>query len=192
MISQIKEAFSTDSIDPQMNEEEAAKIRARVRRYMGLARHMATWSKDPSTKVGCVVVGRSPKKISLGYNGFPTGIADTEDRLSDKDVKYRLTQHAERNALDNAEFDVQGCTLVTTLHPCIECAKSIVSRGIRTVVTTPMPIREPWKQSAEFAAELFKEAGVEVVVVEEVRTVESAVRDRASSPTKSYFKEGGA
>lgn len=143
---------------------------AKDRRHMGLAFHVAGWSKDPSTKVGCVVVGTHARNIAFGYNGFPPGIADTEDRLSDREVKYRLTQHAERNALDNAVFDLTGGRLISTLFPCIECAKSIVSKGIRTVVTTSTSIPSgsfgAASQSAEWAAELFKEAGVEVVVLE--------------------------
>src|SRR5688572_8065873 len=106
------------------------------RRYMDLARHVAGWSKDPSTKVGAVAVGKSRHNhdIVVGYNGFPRGIADTEDRLNDRQTKYKLIQHAERNVLDNARFDLSGATLYVTLHPCSECAKSIVSRGIAKVV----------------------------------------------------------
>lgn len=195
-MSQIKDAFElgvdvAGGEDPEVLNGKA-KVRARVRRYMGLARYIAdNFSKDPSTKVACLVIGADPKKIAFGYNGFPQGIADSDDRLNDKEIKYRLIQHAERNALDNAEFDLRGGVIVSTLYPCVECAKSIISRGIRTVVTTPSPIREPWKQSSEWAAELFKEAGVEVVIVEEIKTA-SSVADGTGRNVSRYFKSGGA
>src|SRR5271169_4441773 len=109
-----------------------------VARWFALAEHVATWSKDPCTKVGAVIVGRSRRQVALGYNGFPEGIADTEERLHDKETKLRLTLHAERNALDNAAFNLRGATLICTMFPCLECAKSIVGKGIERVVA-PAP-----------------------------------------------------
>jgi dCMP deaminase len=132
-------------------------------RYIALAEHVAQWSKDPSTKVGAVVVGIHRRNIAMGYNGFPPRVADTEDRLNDREVKYRFMQHAERNALDNAEFNLDGGTLAVTLHPCVECAKSIVSRGIHVVVCPGMPFDERWVQQSRWAADIMREAGVTLV-----------------------------
>lgn len=133
-------------------------------RYMALALHVAQWSKDPSTQVGAVVVGKDRRKIALGYNGLPPGIRD-DGRLLDKTTKYALIQHAERAVLDNAQFDLTGGTLVVTMHPCNECAKSIVSKGITKVICPQPAFREPWLESAKWAIALFKEAGVELVYV---------------------------
>lgn len=137
-----------------------------LRRYANLATFIAQWSKDPSTKVGAVLVGANRKQIAFGYNGFPPGLADTEERLQDRETKYRYVQHAERNALDNATFDAQGATLVVTLFPCTECAKSIITKGIKRVVCPPMPRREPWLTQATWSRSMFEEAGVELVVME--------------------------
>ena len=63
-----------------------------------LAGHIAGWSKDPSTKVGCVVVGQDREIRSTGFNGFPRGISDDLDRLTDREQKYPLICHAEENA----------------------------------------------------------------------------------------------
>lgn len=131
-----------------------------LRRYADLARHVAQWSKDPSTKVGAVLVGENRKQIALGYNGFPPGIADTEERLRDRPTKYRYMQHAERNVLDNAAFDARGSTLVVTMHPCVECAKSIVARGVRAVLVCDSPVPERWAESAQWARKILEEAGV--------------------------------
>lgn len=135
------------------------------KKLFGLAQHVATWSKDPSTQVGAVVVPRRGRFMAFGYNGFPPGIEDTPERLKDRQTKYRLIQHAERNALDNATFDVEGGTLYVTLFPCDECAKSIISKGIRRVVTTAPPEREPWATAAAWALIMFKEAGVDVTFI---------------------------
>lgn len=134
-------------------------------RYMDLAHHVAQWSKDPSTRVGAVVVGIDRREIALAYNGFPPGIADTEERLADRPTKYRFTQHAERNALDNARFDLRGSTLAVTLHPCSECAKSIVSKGVRIVLCPPIAEGSRWWQEAEWGAQIMREAGVQIVHV---------------------------
>lgn len=132
-------------------------------RHLALARHVAQWSKDPSTKVGAVIVGGDRRHLAVGYNGFPPGIADRPDRLRDKETKYALTQHAERNVLDNAMFDVGGGALACTFHPCADCAKSIISRRIAKVICPPPADREPWRSSANLAAQLFSEAGIEVI-----------------------------
>jgi dCMP deaminase len=133
-------------------------------RLYDLASFVAQWSKDPSTKVGAVLVGKERREIALGYNGFPPGIADTPERLTDRTMKYKLVQHAERNVLDNARFDVRGGTLYVTFFPCSECAKSIVSRGITRVVTPapPSDCREPWATEIEWARLILTEAGVQL------------------------------
>ena len=121
---------------------------SRDQRYLKLASHVAEWSKDPSTKVGAVIVGGDRREIALGYNGFPPGIDDTPERLAHKETKYAMTQHAERNVLDNARFDLAGATLYVTMYPCNECAKSIVAKGIKRVVCPPPLDREPWRTSS--------------------------------------------
>ena len=71
-------------------------------RFLDLAAHIAGWSKDPSTKVGCVVVGEDREIRSTGFNGFPRGISDDNDRLTDREKKYPLICHAEENAIMHA------------------------------------------------------------------------------------------
>ena len=45
-------------------------------RYYDLAGEVATWSKDPSKKVGAIIVGNHGQVLSQGYNGFPRGMDD--------------------------------------------------------------------------------------------------------------------
>lgn len=134
------------------------------KRFLDLCEHVATWSKDPSTKLGSVIVDDKKRVISMGYNGFPRGVLDLNDRYSDRPTKYLFVAHAERNALDNAPMMVDNCTLYVTLLPCNECAKSIIQRGIKRVVTYH-PNRDDvfnWN----ITLTMFREAGVEVVFVE--------------------------
>lgn len=124
------------------------------------------WSKDPSTKVGAVAVGDQPNKVVWGFNGIPPGIADTDERLNDRDVKLSLTLHAEVNALANAPFDV--CTLYVTHHPCAACALHILAaRTVKRVVyRIDRAFQERWSDSIGAARKLFLEAGVTIEGVE--------------------------
>ena len=130
-------------------------------RFFQLAEHVAEWSKDPSTKVGAVLVGTTKNKVAFGYNGFPPGIADDE-RLEDRPTKYKLIVHAERNAIYNADFDPRGGTLYVTYPPCTECAKTIISVGIKRVVSTYIDGTKAWADDQLAAYEMMNEAGVEL------------------------------
>lgn len=106
---------------------------------MRMAQVIATMSKDPSTKVGAVLISPDRTRISVGYNGFPRQIPDVEawwnNRLNDKEFsKYELVRHAEMNAITQAKTDLAGWTLYVTHHPCMDCAKHIVAEGIARVV----------------------------------------------------------
>ena len=104
------------------------------RRYLDMAEHVAQWSKDPSRKVGSVIVNRYNRIVSVGYNGFPEGVLDIDERYTDRETKYLFVNHAERNALDNATVDLHGHSLYVTMFPCSECAKSIIQKGITRVI----------------------------------------------------------
>jgi len=133
------------------------------KRFLDLCEHVATWSKDPSTKLGSVIVDNKKRIVSVGYNGFPRGVNDRYDRYDDRPTKYLFVAHAERNALDNAPMMVDNCTMYVTLLPCNECAKSIIQKGITTVVTYP-PEREDvfnWN----ITLRMFDEAGVDVIYI---------------------------
>lgn len=138
------------------------------RRYLALAEHVATWSKDPSTKVGAILVGRNRHQIAMGYNGIPRGIADSEDRLKDRATKLRFTQHAERNVLDQVTFDTLGSTLIVTHFPCSECAKSIISKGIARVLyrSDNTSFNDRWLDELRWSREMMIEAGIELMELE--------------------------
>ena len=141
-------------------------------RYLGLAREVSTWSKDPSTKVGAVIIGNDGEVLSQGFNGFPRGISDNSARLKDRDKKYKLVVHAEMNAIYNAGLNgvsLKDSTLyVYGLPVCNECAKGIIQVGIKTVVAKrPKDYNKDWDESIKDAEALFKEAEVMYIVKEE-------------------------
>lgn len=131
------------------------------RRFLDLADHVAQWSKDPRTKVGAVIVDRKNRVVSIGYNGFPRGVDDSDRRYENRALKHKLVAHAERNALDNAPLMVEGCTMYVPLMPCNECAKSIVQKGVTKVVTY-YPDRSGEGFNWDITKMLFAESGIEL------------------------------
>jgi dCMP deaminase len=129
-------------------------------RYLDLAKYVSCWSKDPSTKVGAVIVDQYNSIVSLGFNGFPRGVFDSEERLDNRELKYKMVVHAEVNALAFAQRDVHGCTLYTTpFMPCSVCTGQIIQRGITRVVTY-LDNNPRWVESFKLSRIMFEEAGV--------------------------------
>lgn len=137
-------------------------------RFLELAKHVSAWSKDPSTQCGAVIADSCHKVISLGYNGFASGVVDSPERYADRSVKYQFIIHAEVNAILNASRSVAGSTLyVFPFAPCGDCAKVIVQSGI-TCIVAPSPgpdLLERWSKSLSCGYEMFSEAGVDLVLV---------------------------
>jgi len=135
-------------------------------KFIDLATLVGSWSHDPSTKVGCCIVNDANRILSVGYNGFPVGVLDTQERLNNRAEKYPRTVHAESNAIASAARNgislEGGILVVTALHPCAPCAGLIIQAGIRRVYA-PLPADdERWADSFEVAATMFTEAGVVV------------------------------
>ena len=135
-------------------------------RFIGLAQHISTWSKDPSTKVGCVVVGEDREIRSTGFNGFPRGINDDEERLMDREKKYPLICHAEENAIMHAArigVSLKDSTAYVTWPPCTRCARSLIQAGIREIVYPETgKIPERWIEDFTISDSMLNEAGVAV------------------------------
>ncbi len=107
--------------------------------FMGIAQLSGMRSKDPNTQVGCCIVSKDHKILSMGYNGLPAGCNDDDfpwDREGDAyESKYGYVTHSELNAILNYRGgSLEGTTLYVSLFPCNECAKAIIQAGIRTVV----------------------------------------------------------
>jgi dCMP deaminase len=131
-------------------------------RFLGLAKHISTWSKDPSTKTGAVIVDLDRRVKSVGYNGFAKGVNDTPERLNNRELKYKLVVHCERNAILFAD-SVKGCTLYTwPFCSCSVCASMVIQAGIKRCVAPPIPdsLKGRWGEDVLLTEQIFKEAGV--------------------------------
>jgi dCMP deaminase len=132
-------------------------------RFLRLAHEVASWSVDPSTKVGCILV-RDRRVISTGYNGFPKNISDNFERLMDREKKYEITVHAEVNAITTAALhgvSTDGCSAYVTFSPCSRCAAVLINAGIKEVyVTGGSIIPDRWLDNLITASNLLAEAGV--------------------------------
>lgn len=135
-------------------------------RYLGLAREVASWSKDPSSKIGAVAIGTKGQVLAQGYNGFPRGIKDSPSRLNTRELKYKYIVHAEQNVIYNATYNgvsLDGATLyVYGLPVCSSCTLGVIQVGIKRVVMPKSNYPDKWMDNFLTGSKhMFDEAGVE-------------------------------
>ena len=153
--------------------------------FMGLAHLSALRSKDPNTQVGAAIVDENHRVVSVGYNGFPTGVSDDEFPWSrEGDVltsKYAFVVHAELNAILNSQRSVRGCTIYVSLFPCNECAKAIIQSGIKKIVYESDKYNGVYTNIA--SKRMLKAAGVELVRISNTISihVEKKINEESST-----------
>jgi dCMP deaminase len=134
------------------------------RRFWNLAGYIAKWSKDPSAKVGAVIATDTGGAIALGYNGFPTGVEDSGERLKSRRTKLEMIVHAELNALVIAGQAAKGATIYIRGKPiCSRCAGLIIQSGIgRVIASDPYLIdkKSKWRRPGIRAIEMLAEAEI--------------------------------
>jgi diaminohydroxyphosphoribosylaminopyrimidine deaminase/5-amino-6-(5-phosphoribosylamino)uracil reductase len=139
---------------------------------------------DSAYAVGAIIVGRDGYERSRGYS---------------RDVDPYI--HAEESALAKVRgADLAGATMYTTLEPCSKrssgprtCADLIIEAGFARVV---MALREPPVFVHCVGVELLREAGIEVVVIEEfgaeVEAVNAGVLNKTGSAASRCSRPGGS
>jgi dCMP deaminase len=156
-----------------MNQETGDK------RFMGLAHHVAGWSKERGRLVGAVIVGPDDEVRSTGYNGFPRGVDDNVDSRHEKSngEKYYWSCHAESNAIFNAArvgIPLKGCRIYVPWFPCVECGKAIIQSGITEVVAYQPDLNdERWGRDFERTLQMFAESRVQVRYMEKLMDLQS-------------------
>jgi len=135
-------------------------------RFLRLAELISSWSKDPSTKTGCVIVRPDRTIASVGFNGFPRRIKDTPELLNNREEKYKRVIHCELNAILSSRERLDGYTLYN--YPgqsCSRCAVHVIQAGIIKVVapSNESDFTRRWKHETQLAEELFREAGIELI-----------------------------
>src|SRR4051794_18251221 len=144
--------------------------------FLSIAKQVKAKSKDPSTKVGAIIVNTSREIIATGYNGFPRGAHDNH-RLDDQDTKYKLIVHAEQNAICSAArrgISLVGGICYVTMHPCVTCSKLLIQAGIIEVVHLATEIPERWADDVAISASLLEECKIHARSVKD-RETEQAI-----------------
>ena len=139
------------------------------KRYLGLARHIAQWSKDPSTQVGAVIVRPDKSVASIGFNGFPQTMPDHDELYANREEKYCRIIHAEMNALNfSRDQSHEGYTVYNwPFLPCISkgCFIHLVQAGITRFVSPKATddILSRWDNDIHLVHQYAKECNVEIV-----------------------------
>jgi len=131
-------------------------------RFLRIVDEVTSWSKDPSTKCGAIIVRPDRSIVSYGYNNFPAKIEDTSKRRYHRPTKYELVVHSETNALLFARENVEGYTMYASTIPCCRCAMNIIQAKIARVIchrpTADYITR--WAESIKQTLILFEEGRV--------------------------------
>jgi len=133
------------------------------KRFLELAYHISNYSKDPSTKVGAVIVRPDKTVCSVGYNGFPKQMQDKVEYYNNREEKYSRIIHGEINALIHSRDSVEGCTLYTVPFACCDrCAVIMIESGIKRFVNPKLPesLKERWESTLNKTCKYYEECGV--------------------------------
>ena len=138
-------------------------------RFLKLAKEVASWSKDPSTQTGAVIVRPDKTIASVGYNGFPREMVDDENLLNNREEKYDRTIHAELNAILASKETLTGYSIyVSPWMPCSRCAVHVIQANISNVIAVKASEDklERWKDSFDRTKKYLDECGVELIEVD--------------------------
>ena len=135
--------------------------------FLAMAKLASTKSKDPSTKVGAVLVRPDKTIASTGFNGYPAKMHDLNYGV--RDEKLSRIIHAEMNALHFCkDQDTEGYTLyVWPMMCCDRCAVHVIQSGVKRVVSTVYNGGGRWSESILKSIGYFRSCGLEVQVYPE-------------------------
>lgn len=140
--------------------------------FCDLLEVLKTKSKDPSTQVAAIISDQNMAIISTGFNGFPMGVKDIDDRYENRELKYQLIVHAEMNAITLAArrgTPLQNSIIWVSKFPCVECTKAIIQSGISKVCIftcdSDSAFNERWKHSIELSRMMLDESKVEINIL---------------------------
>lgn len=149
-------------------------------KLMDIAKSISLLSKDKSTQVGALIVAEDGSALSWGYNGFPRGANDDVEERHQRPTKYLWTEHAERNAIYNASRNGikldGGNIFITSLVPCVDCARAIIQAGIKKVyiekkALDPATYNSPqWLETWGIVNTMFNESKVDIFKLDREKT----------------------
>lgn len=142
--------------------------------FLEMTELVASKSKDPSTKVGAVIVGEDNEIRSTGFNGFPRGVNEDLPERWERPIKYKFVEHAERNAIYNAArigTSLKGATMYLNFEPCpcSDCTKAVIQSGIKKIIGKMVKFSGKgthWEEDMKVSTVMLEEAGIETDIVE--------------------------
>tara|TARA_R110002072_G_scaffold120135_2_gene253114 strand:+ start:242 stop:859 length:618 start_codon:yes stop_codon:yes gene_type:complete len=144
--------FEPESVDPTIWDT----------RYLALTETVASWSKDPSSKFGSVLVDPNNVVSALGFNGFAKGFEDSPERWADREFKYAHVIHAEEQVLLHSPVDLTGYTLYCNGLPCSSCMSKLAQKGVSTVVFYEPTADYKKRWSIANPVQVAKECGIQL------------------------------
>jgi len=139
--------------------------------FIGMVNFIGSRGTCDRGRSGCVIV-RDKRVVSTGYVGSPPGLPhcnevghDMSTLINDdgtKSLHCIRTAHAEQNAIAQAArfgISIDGGTLYNKMTPCYTCAKSIITAGIKRVVS-----KKDYHTSKK-SKEIFKKAGIKLEII---------------------------
>ena len=108
--------------------------------FMKIAETVALKSKDPSSKMGCVIVDPNKRVVSVGFNGMVQGADESKMTLSERPMKYYFAIHSEMNAVIYARQDLKGCKIYNRVATCENCLKYCLQAGIKRFVYSELRV----------------------------------------------------
>ena len=133
--------FAYAIIEKRLEEEMDKKQHEWDEYFMNIAEAVAIKSKDPSSKMGCVIVDKNKRVVSLGYNGMVQGADESKMTLSERPMKYYFAIHSEMNAVLFAHQDLTGCTIYNRVATCENCLKYCLQAGVKRFVYKELRVR---------------------------------------------------
>ena len=172
-VNKLKGKVETEKTDSK-NEPEECKRPSWDEYFLEIAKLVGSRGTCDRGRNGAVIV-KNKRIITTGYVGAPVGmphcdevghlmsdVVNPDGTISKHCVR---TLHAEQNAIIQAALhgiSTEGATLYVKFEPCFTCAKMIINAGIKRVVC------QKKYHAADLTRKFFKEAGVEIVYVEDM------------------------
>lgn len=138
-------------------------------RFLELAKLVSSWSRDPSTQTGAVIVRPDKSVASVGFNGFPQKMNDDPTLYANRDEKYSRIVHCEMNALLFVPENTNGYTLYT--YPFISCDRCFVHMAQAGITRFVAPCATPeqltrWGTAFDRVRGYAMEMGLELVEIQ--------------------------
>lgn len=140
-------------------------------KFLSLALEISGWSKDKSYKIAAIIADKENVILSTGYNGFPINVDDSIEERYERPIKYKWTEHAERNAIYFAARKgvcIKDAIIYIPWYPCADCARGIIQSGLSKVVCfEPNFEHEILGKDFAITKQMFTEANIEEEYVDE-------------------------